>query len=170
MATSYEEVYDVFLSQLDDVEILYPFSTETEEEYQIRLNTILLQYLNRAINKFTNPVTSLDRDDTTLTFNNTLRKLEIEIIGMSMLKEYYRKKLNFLAQLKNSFSDKDWKSHDNSSQMNQYRQMINELETDINKLKVRNTFTDEKGGFYWTDMTVDTSGIATSGQLPEISS
>lgn len=145
MSTPYSECYDVFLSQINDAEILYPYDGEAEELYQERIHTVCFSMFKRAIVKFFNSQTKLIRDDNTELFENDLRGVEIEIIGMYMLREYYRKQLNFLASLKQSFSDKDWKAHDPSSQMSQYRQMLKETVVEINELTNKNSYTDETG-------------------------
>lgn len=145
MATPYSDCYDVFLSHINDAEILYPYDEETEELYQNRIHSVCLTMFKRAVVKFFFSQTSLKKDNNTETFENDLRDIEVEIIGMFMLREYYRKQLNFLASLKQSFSDKDWKAHDPSGQMNQYRQMLKETDTEINELIIKNSYTDEAG-------------------------
>lgn len=160
MGTPYTRCYEAFMGHLDDYELLYPFDDETPEEFDTRLNYTFMQYFNSAIVKLTNAITSLERDDnkqvtetdmegnsnvTYGEFLNNLRPIEIEIIGLLMLKEYYRKKLNFLSSLRHSFSDRDWKSHDKSNQMNQYRQMLKEIDNEIDMLSIKNSFIDDKG-------------------------
>jgi hypothetical protein len=149
MATSYEKCYDVFLSSTNDAEILYPANGETEEEYQKRIDTLLLDTLKKAVVKFFNPTTKLTRNDTTQMFDNDLRDVEVEIIGLLMIKEYYRKQLNFLASLKDSFSDKDWKSHDKANQMNQYRLLLKEIQDEIKQLTVANSYQTDNGDAEW---------------------
>jgi hypothetical protein len=149
MATSYEKCYEVFLRLVNDVEVLYPLEGESDTDFQLRIDTLLLEMFKSAVVKFSNPITSLKRNDATLTFDNDLRDVEIEIIGMFMLREYYRKQLNFLVALKHSFSDKDWKSHDKANQMNQYRQLLKELEDEIKPLVIDNTFKADDGSSEW---------------------
>ena len=143
--TSYQDVYDVFLRHIDDVEILYPLADETDEEHQERLSILCYEYLKGAIARFFYSETPLIRDDANNSFENTLREVEVEILGLYMLREYYRKKLNFLASLRHSFSDKDWKSHDKSNAMNQYRQMLKEVEKEIEELRTSNSMFDSNG-------------------------
>lgn len=143
--TSYQDVYDVFLRHIDDVEILYPLEDETDEEHQERLSILCYEYLRGAISRFFYAETPLTRDDANNSFVNTLRDVEVEILGLYMLREYYRKKLNFLASLRHSFSDKDWKSHDKSNAMNQYRQMLKEAEKEIEELRTSNSMFDSNG-------------------------
>lgn len=99
--------------------------------------------------KFSHTSTKLTRNDQTQTFDNDLRDVEIEIIGLLMLREYYRKQLNFLASLKHSFSDKDWKSHDKANQMNQYRQLLKEIQDEIKQLTVANSYQTDNGDAEW---------------------
>jgi hypothetical protein len=152
MATSYEEVYESFLSNIKDKKILYPLEGESEQQYQDRLATYLLSTFKKAVPKFIGAKTNLSRNDTIEMFINDLRPLEIEIIGLLMLKEYYRDQLNFLASLNLSFSDKDWKSHEKSNQMNQYRQMLKEITDEIRVLVVQNGAYDNNGTYLgWYD-------------------
>jgi hypothetical protein len=145
MATPYTECYDSFLSHIDDIELLYPYENEKDYEFEERLDDTLYMLFKSAIPKFRFSKTKLTRDDTMQTFINDLRPLEIEIIGLLMLKEYYRKKLNFLVQLKHSFSDKDWKSNDKSNQMNQYRHLLLEVDDEIQELTINNSYTTDDG-------------------------
>lgn len=145
MTTPYMAVYDMFLLSINDVELLYPFKDETEENYQKRLGNVLKGYLKKAIVRFRSFETNLEYDDSKDEFKNGLRDIEIEILALLMLKEYYRKKLNFLASLKHSFSDKDWKSHDKSNQMNQYRQLLKETDNEIRLLTIKRSFEGDNG-------------------------
>lgn len=151
--TSYQEVYDVFLREIDDVEILYPLPNESEEDYNTRVGYICLENLKGVIPRFFYSKTKLICDHKTEMFENTLRPIEIEILGFMMLRQYYRKKLNYLASLKHSFSDKDWKSHDKSNAMNQYRQMLKEAQDEIRGLIANNEYFDDNGKMvgWWGD-------------------
>jgi hypothetical protein len=149
--TSYEDVYDAFLSKIDDVELFFPFQNETEDEYEARLNSVLIGLLNVAVSKFFFSKTKLDKNNLVETFAYNLRTVEIEILSLLMLKEYYRKKLNFLVQLRHSFSDKDWKMNDKSNQMNQYRQLIKDADSEIKLLINSNSFIADDGSIEdWT--------------------
>jgi hypothetical protein len=147
MATPYESCYKVFLRHLTDVDFLYPMQNETETDFQIRITNYMFEMFQSAVVHYFNSSTSLERDDIIQTFVNDLRPVEIEIVGLYMVKEYYRKQLNFLASLKDSFSDKDWKSHDKSNQMNQYRQMLKETEEEIEALINANSYSNEYGKY-----------------------
>lgn len=145
MATSYEECYEVFLRHINDSTILYPMANESDSDYEDRLHNILFETFKSSIVKFFNSQTLLSRDDNSEMFVNDLRPLEVEIVGMYMLREYYRKQMNYLASLKHSFSDKDFKSHDKSNEWNQYRQIIKELNDEIDNLIIKNSFADNDG-------------------------
>lgn len=132
MATSYEECYEMFLGKIDDNDILFPACDETNEEHLVRLTQICYSYFCSAIAKAIKFPTPLKRDNVTKMFENELQPIEIECISLLMLKEYYRKKLNYTAKLTNSASDRDWKPHSPANQMNQYRQMIREIEKEVN--------------------------------------
>lgn len=150
--TSYQEVYDVFMREVNDIEILYPMTNESEEDYRTRVGYICLESLKGVIPRFFFSKTKLTCNHQTEMFENTLRPIEIEILGFMMLKQYYRKQLNYLASLKHSFSDKDWKSHDKSNAMNQYRQMIKEAQNEIDLLTTNNEYFDDDGNMvgWWT--------------------
>lgn len=151
MSTSYDECYEVFLSNINDADILYPLEEESQVEYKIRLQNILLQTFKNAIIHYTSTHTSFERDDTTQQFVNSLKDIEIAIIGLLMVIEYYNKQLNYLVGLKGSFSDKDWTSHDKSAQMSQYRQLINEKKKEIKALMLANSFYDNGTVQLWYD-------------------
>lgn len=145
MGTPYTECYDAFLSHVDDVELLYPYNEETDEEHSKRLDNTLNMLFKNSVVKFRFAKTKLSRNDMLEEFLYELRPLEVEIIGLLMLKEYYRKKLNFLVQVKHSLSDKDWKMHDKSSQMSQYRQLVTDIDNEIRQLIVDNSYSTSDG-------------------------
>lgn len=145
MSTSYTECYEVFLRYVNDSSILYPSPNETEQEFEDRLHTLLFETFKSAVVRFFNSKTPLTREDSMETFFNDLRPIEIEIIGLYMLREYYRKQMDFLVSLKHSFSDKDFKSHDKSNQLNQYRQLLKETEEEINSLIIKNSYISNAG-------------------------
>jgi hypothetical protein len=124
---------------------LYPSPNETEQEFEDRLHTLLFETFKSAVVRFFNSKTPLTREDSMETFFNDLRPIEIEIIGLYMLREYYRKQMDFLVSLKHSFSDKDFKSHDKSNQLNQYRQLLKETEEEINSLIIKNSYISNAG-------------------------
>jgi hypothetical protein len=151
MATPYELPYDVFLDNVDDPQILYPKEGETDIEYEERIQDTLLSMLQRSVRKFKHSATKLDRDDTNKIFINDLREVEIEIIGTMMLQEYYKKRRNFLVSIKRSFKDKDWQSHDISSHLARFQDLIKETNSEIKTLIVDNSFTDDDGNYGWID-------------------
>jgi hypothetical protein len=147
MATPYESCYEVFLRHIKDESFLYPLDDEFDVDFENRITGSLLELFKSAVVHFFSASTSLKRDDTTQMFVNNLREVEIEIIGLYMIREYYRGQLNFFASLKDSFSDKDFKSHDKGNQMNQYRQMLKEIEDEISILIINNSQSDNDGKY-----------------------
>lgn len=145
MGTPYDNIFSRFLSFIDDYDFFNLRNGESKEEFDERIEDTLNLYFQRAVAKYTNPVSDLSRDDKMQCFINKIRPLEEEIISLMMLREYYRNKLNFLMGLKGGFSDRDWKNHDKSNKMNQYRQMIKEIEYEIKTLRNENTFSDDNG-------------------------
>jgi hypothetical protein len=145
MGTPYSDCYDAFLEHIEDVNILYPYEGETEQEFEDRTDTLLFSFFKKAVSRFYYSKTPLARNDMLQMFNNDLRPVEIEIIGMMMLREYYRKQMNFLIALKHSFSDKDWKSHDKSNQLSQYRQLLKDTQQEIKQLIVDNSLVSDTG-------------------------
>jgi hypothetical protein len=147
LATPYSKCYEVFLRHLNDMDFLYPKDGELDTDFQVRITNTMFEIFQGAVVHFFDSTTILKRDDINQTFENDLRPVEIEIIGLYMVRDYYRKQLNFLASLKDSFSDKDWKSHDKANQMNQYRQMLKEIEDEIEGLINANSYADDYGQY-----------------------
>lgn len=129
---SLDDVYNAFLPYVaDEVEWINPYDDETEEEHEMRLREKLNVLFIKSIPKVIGLQHSKKYDKKTGLFEEDLNDKEIDIIVLTMLREYYRDKLNFIVTLKHNYSDKFWKSHDKSAMVNQYRQMIKETEKEI---------------------------------------
>lgn len=109
--TSFDEIYDVFLSQINDPDFLNePNSDE-----------LMLRYLKNSIPKFNKSLKLLsDRTDTE--FNSDLTDTEILILGTLMVVEYCQPQIMTIENLRHAMS---WKDYSFTSQANHITALVN---------------------------------------------
>jgi hypothetical protein len=104
--TTYQEVYDIFLTGITDYKIdkLYDAGTTLFENY-------LQGFLIKAIPNFTNCVQDLDSvsSSTPTSFMVTLTRLEKGILSDLMTYEWFMKEVNDVTQFNLTLSDTDFK-------------------------------------------------------------
>ena len=121
MATSYEDIYGVFLSKITDYSILdYDDNT---------FNMEMMSYLNSACARFDSFEKANTRDELMEEFTETLSYIEIEILANLMLLSWITPKINNIELLKLALSSKDYSMY---SQANQLTSLIN-LRKTINR-------------------------------------
>lgn len=99
--TTYDMVYDRFLSKITD----YELSALTTPD----LETQLLKYLKSGITDFKYSTKDLtNRNDTTKTFNIELTGLEQEILAKFMLVNWINPQILRLENLRNSLGNRDF--------------------------------------------------------------
>lgn len=102
--TSFEEIYDVFLSQINDPD----FVNDPQSD------ALMLRYLKNSIPKFNKSLKKLsDRTDTE--FNVDLNDTEILILGTLMVVEYCQPQIMAIENLRQAMS---WKDYSFTSQAN----------------------------------------------------
>lgn len=110
MTTSFEEIYDVFLSKINDPDFI---AIDSDDEFKYR-------YLRNAIPKFNKCRKNLS--DRTLTeFNVNLSDIEILILGNLMVIEYCEPQIHSLENLSQAIS---WKDFTLTSQANHLKALM----------------------------------------------
>lgn len=85
--TSYESIYEVFLSKIEDYNLL----ELSDEDFKKQL----FSYLRSSIAKFNKCTSDLSkRDDVMEEFEEDLSDIEIEILALSMIEEWIRPQVN----------------------------------------------------------------------------
>lgn len=127
MATSFNEVYDSFLSKIVD----YSYSNLTDDELEEQLESLLIN----AIPKFRRCKQDLsDRDMNVKEFNFDLTDEEREVIAALMTVEYLKPRIITTDLMKMQLSDKDFKLYSQANQIKELMGMYKEMKAEAQKL------------------------------------
>ena len=121
--TKYREVYDYFLSLIDDP--YYFLEREDSDE-------LMYRYLLNSIPKFRRCKQDL-KDRNTEGFNVDLTDFEILILGNLMLVEYYNPKINTIELIKQALSWKDFSMSSQANHLNALLALKNSKQSEINQ-------------------------------------
>ncbi|MDY8023386.1 hypothetical protein [Paenibacillus polymyxa] len=123
MATSFEEIYDVFLSQISDVEFI---EMDTNDEFKYR-------YLLNSIARFHSCKSNLkDRMDTE--FTSELTDQEVLILGLLMTVEYLSPKIISLKNLEQAMSTRDFSITSQAAHLKQLLDMKKDKQDEVERL------------------------------------
>ncbi len=144
MATPYSEVFDLFLTSIQDYRInrLYEKSVEDMENY-------LMSFLIKAIVNFRKCKTDLeDRDDTNKVFNQTLSTDEKVILSNLMIVEWLTKEVNDILSLKNFLQDTDFKTYSQANNLKEKRELLTTMKEMVDKQIVQYSYNN----FDWSKL------------------
>lgn len=126
MSTSYDVIYDRFLTKITDYEMADLLEDEIE--------TQLLKYLRSAISDFKYAVKILsERDDLQLIFNNTLSDLEEEILAKFMIIHWLTPQILRLENVRNELGNKDFKLYSPANFLDKITKMKAEIKSEVNQ-------------------------------------
>lgn len=129
MATTFTDIYDVFLSQITDPIFL---ANDTDDSLKYR-------YLLNSIPRFKKCKKDLtDRDDTK--FNVDLSDNEKLILGTLMVVEYLKPQIASLENIKQALSSKDFNQTSQAAHLDQLRKLRDDFERDAKKLILDYTY------------------------------
>ena len=127
MATPYIDIYSSFLIKISDFSHL----KLTQEELEIELEG----YMKSALVKFKRCRQDLaDRDDELKQFNVDLSDDEKEIVSTLMIVEYMKPKVLTTENLKQTMSDKDFKTYSQANHIKELLTLYKECKSEANKL------------------------------------
>jgi hypothetical protein len=129
MGTPYNEVFNLFLTSIQDYRInkLYSQSVEQMENY-------LMPFLIKAITNFRKCKTDLeDRDDVNKVFNQTLSTDEKVILSNLMIVEWLTKEVNDILSLKLFLQDTDFKTYSQSQNLKEKRELLTTMKDMVDK-------------------------------------
>ena len=137
--TPYEEIYDLFLIQVDDYELNELYAS-SEESFKLALQGLMMI----SIPEFKNCKQSLsDRDNDLETFNIELTDAEKSIISKAMVKNWFKKKIQDVTQFQNKLNDRDYQHHSEAQNLtakqNYYNTIREELDQDMNDYGYKNS-------------------------------
>lgn len=123
MATSFEEIYDVFLSQISDVEFI---EMDTNDEFKYR-------YLLNSIARFHSCKSNL-KERTNKEFTSELTDQEILILGLLMTVEYLSPKIISLKNLEQVMSTRDFSMTSQAAHLKQLLDMKKDKQDEVERL------------------------------------
>ncbi|GAV11291.1 hypothetical protein [Paenibacillus sp. NAIST15-1] len=127
-ATSYELIYDRFLSKITDYDL-----AELADD---QLSNSLLKFLKSAITdfKYTDKMLS-NRDDITQQFNFALTDLEQEILAKYMIVHWITPEILRLENIRQTLGSRDFTTYSNANMLdkltNLKKSLINEADQDL---------------------------------------
>lgn len=125
--TSYEAIYNRFLTKITDYELAFV----PEEDMELMLHGWLLS----AIAKFRKCASNLsDRDDEQKCFNIDLVDEEIEILSLLMISEWIEPQLNSVLLTHQFFGGKEEKFYAQANQLSELKALRDDTRTEARKL------------------------------------
>lgn len=123
MATSYDKIFDLFLSSITDYELAELIDAELE--------TQLLKYLKGAIVEFRYCIIDLtDRNDVALTFNIDLSDAEQSILAKFMLVKWINPNVLRLENIRQSLGSKDFQVYSGANFIDKLVMLKETLQTE----------------------------------------
>lgn len=133
MATRFEEIYDIFLSQIND-----PVFIENDEDDQLKY-----RYLLNNIPRFSKCKKDLsDRDEEK--FNIELSDEEKLILGTLMVIEYLNPQIMSLKDTQQFLNSKDFKLSSQSNHLDKMLTLQAQKRREVNKLIIDYTYNNAK--------------------------
>lgn len=131
--TTYEVIYNKFLSKIDDLDFVNLSQEIAEDE--------MYGYMDTACSLFTKCKQNLyDRDDTKKSFNITLTSFEINIIATGMLYEWIQPKINNIMVLKQFLSSSDFKGYSQANHLKELQILRDSYEERMDRLMTRYSY------------------------------
>ena len=144
MSTPYSDIFNLFLTSIQDYRInkLYSQSVEQMENY-------LMPFLIKAITNFRKCKTDLeDRDDVNKIFNQTLSTDEKVILSNLMIVEWLTKEVNDILSLRNFLQDTDFKTYSQANNLKEKRELLTTMKEMVDKQIVQYSYNN----FDWSKL------------------
>jgi len=129
LATNFEEVYDVFLSQINDAKFI---NTDAD-------NLLKYRYLLNSIARFPKCMIDLKKRSET-SFVEELTDQDILILGNLMVVEYLSPKIISLKNLEQTMSTKDFSMTSQAAHLKQLSDIKKDKQSEMNKLMIDYTY------------------------------
>lgn len=137
--TSYDEIYERFLSKIEDYSLLKEISTDIDYA-----KSLMLDYLKAAIPKFDYiDRERLRRDDVTQTFSVELTDKEQEILSTFMVVSYLSPKILRDEALEQRLGSKDYTTYSPAKLIEQIRALRVDFENEANNLMTMYYYTKD---------------------------
>lgn len=126
MATTFNEIYDNFMTTITDYRLIALYNTSTTD-----FETYLSAWLIQSIPKFTNCDQSLSYSGTS--FDETLDQKNIDILILLMKQRWFAKELENILQMTNVVTDRDFKMYSQSQNMKEKRERLMTLQEEVSQ-------------------------------------
>jgi hypothetical protein len=145
MPTPYNQVFDSFLSKIEDTSYLILTDPEIEID--------LIKLLNSSLIHFTYPkVDIFQKDDELQTFTLDIPYAEIEIISRMMVKEWTGRKIRNIRLIEQALSDRDFKLTSQANHLQALLDLQKYNDSEIEKLLAKYSYSN--------NLKADYSGLA----------
>jgi hypothetical protein len=135
MPTPYSQVFDSFLSKIED----NTYVTLTDPE----IETDLTKLLNSALIHFTYPkVDIFSKDDDNLEFLNDIPYAEIEIISRCMVKEWISRQVKSVNLIKQALTDRDFQLTSQANHLKALLDLQGHNESEIENLLTKYSYSN----------------------------
>ncbi|MCY9737437.1 hypothetical protein M5X17_27430 [Paenibacillus alvei] len=133
MATSYFEVFDAFLSKIQDYSYLQISDQDMEQE--------LLSYLKSSTSQFDVCKKDLSkRSDFVREFEEDLNDTEIDILANLMVVSYLKPKVLTSKNLEMTMSDQDFKIFSQANHIRELLTLYKEMKAEVDKVMTKYTY------------------------------
>lgn len=126
MATTFNEVYDFFMTTINDYRLVALYNS-SQTDFQTYLSAWLIQ----AIPEFTNCDQSLSYSGSS--FTETLSQKNINILILLMKKKWFEKELENILQISNVVQDRDFKMYSQANNMKEKRERLITLQEEVSQ-------------------------------------
>lgn len=133
--TTYEEVFDVFLSQITDAN----FITVDEDD------ALKIRYLHNSIPKFYCSRSDLNnRNEDDKHFNVILSAFEKQILGQLMHVEYLSPQISNISNLQQALGNKDFSMTSQANHLKELKELRNDVMKEVRGLMRDYTYNQKK--------------------------
>lgn len=136
MKTKFDEVYSLFLSQIDDYGLAQSDVNVVEE--------VLEKYLMNGYLHVYSILGSVDLDSKESEFSRTLNMIEKLLFSKAMKLEWLGEKLNSEELMRKSIGDRDYNAVQGVSYIKELRGLYAAQESEIHRAKVDYTYNNEE--------------------------
>ena len=150
--TSYELIYDLFLTQINDYRLTALYNLDVANSTS-DLDTLLQGWLFLAIPDFEDICTQdlEDRDDTTMVFNYVMTTENQQVLAFIMMKYWLRKETHDILQMRLHVQDKDFKTYAEQANLNSKSAALTKVTEEISQKLVDYGYKHADWQFWITD-------------------
>ena len=137
MATSFTDIYDLFMEQVDDYRLVSLYNQDVLND-TTNLDTYLHGFMLLAIPEFSECSQDLSlRDDvTTKSFTETLTDINKKVLSKLMVKEWLSKEVKNILDMKAKIQDVDYKTYSEAQNITARQTMLTMFKEECSQLLI----------------------------------